>query len=64
MLADVGEDLRRRVLYMDEEVLVLDKPAGLPVQGGDGICTSLDRIAAEELCFGSTQAPRQVSAAL
>jgi len=30
-------DLRGRVLYEDERVLVLDKPAGLAVHGGSGI---------------------------
>ena len=35
-LAACGELLRQRVLHIDEELLVLDKPAGLPVQGGPG----------------------------
>ncbi|GMG83852.1 RluA family pseudouridine synthase [Paralimibaculum aggregatum] len=34
--AGEAEALRRRVLYRDEAMLVLDKPAGLAVQGGSG----------------------------
>ena len=33
-VAACGEELRRRVLYRDDDMLVVDKPAGLPVQGG------------------------------
>jgi 23S rRNA pseudouridine955/2504/2580 synthase len=32
------------VLYEDEACLVLDKPAGLPVQGGQGVGASLDKL--------------------
>ena len=35
-LARTGEALQGRVLYRDADLLVLDKPAGLAVQGGDG----------------------------
>ena len=35
------------VLYEDENLLVFNKPAGLPVQGGAGIETSLDSLLAE-----------------
>jgi 23S rRNA pseudouridine955/2504/2580 synthase len=35
-------ELRRLVLYQDEQVIVLDKPHGLPVQGGPGITRHLD----------------------
>ncbi len=34
--------LAGRVLYRDDWILVLDKPAGLPVQGGPGIVRHLD----------------------
>lgn len=34
--------LGRRVLYQDAHVIVLDKPYGLPVQGGPGITRHLD----------------------
>ena len=32
-----AEALRRRVLYQDDDVLVLDKPCGIAVHGGSGI---------------------------
>ena len=35
-------DLRAAVLYRDEQVIVLNKPPGLPVQGGPGITRHLD----------------------
>jgi len=35
------------VLFEDEKLLVLDKPAGLPVQGGTGVKASLDSLLAE-----------------
>jgi 23S rRNA pseudouridine955/2504/2580 synthase len=34
------------VLFEDEQFLVLNKPAGLPVQGGEGVGTSLDALLA------------------
>src|SRR3954447_8156602 len=37
-----AEDLRRRVLYKDDWVIALDKPAGLAVQGGSGTERHLD----------------------
>ena len=30
------EEMRERVLFMDDEVIVLDKPAGIATQGGTG----------------------------
>lgn len=39
---DAAEDLRRRVLYRDAHVLVIDKPAGLAVQGGSKMVRHLD----------------------
>ena len=36
------ESLERMVLYRDDQVLVLDKPPGLPTQGGPGITRHLD----------------------
>lgn len=40
-VAACGEVLRRRVLHLDRHMLVLDKPAGLPVQGGPGTPAAL-----------------------
>ncbi len=39
---DDARDLQRRVLYRDDDVIVLDKPFGLAVQGGPGIAKHLD----------------------
>lgn len=33
------------MLYIDAELLVLDKPAGLPVQGGPGVVVVSDQVA-------------------
>ena len=52
MLAD-------RVLYMDEEILAIDKPPGLPVQGGTGTVRHVDG-ALPGLRFGLSDAPRLV----
>src|SRR5688572_21033685 len=42
--ADAGwaKTLQKSVLYKDDDVLVIDKPAGLAVQGGSGLSTSVD----------------------
>jgi 23S rRNA pseudouridine955/2504/2580 synthase len=53
------EDLRRRVLYRDREVLVIDKPAGLAVQGGTGTEQHLDRLLGG-LAFDAAERPRLV----
>ena len=37
-----AKELQGLVLYKDEHVLVLNKPYGLPVQGGPGITRHLD----------------------
>ncbi len=34
--------LKRAVLYRDDDMIILDKPAGLAVQGGSGTATHLD----------------------
>jgi 23S rRNA pseudouridine955/2504/2580 synthase len=38
---------RIMVLYEDEQCIILNKPAGLPVQGGEGVGSSLDILLAE-----------------
>jgi 23S rRNA pseudouridine955/2504/2580 synthase len=44
-----GADVKRvTVLFENDEILILNKPAGLAVQGGKGIGISLDRLLAEE----------------
>lgn len=58
---DAGEvrDLQRRVIYQDEHVLVLNKPPGLPVQGGPGITRHLDGML-DHLRFDAAHRPRLV----
>src|SRR3954462_3085542 len=52
-------DLQRLVLYRDEHVLVLNKPYGLPVQGGPGIKRHLDGMREVLRCDGEPR-PRLV----
>jgi 23S rRNA pseudouridine955/2504/2580 synthase len=52
-------DLLSRVLYRDASVIALDKPHGLPVQGGPGIARHLDAML-DALRFGSDDRPRLV----
>jgi 23S rRNA pseudouridine955/2504/2580 synthase len=56
---DTGRDLQRLIVYRDEHLLVLDKPHGMPVQGGPGITRHLDGLL-DALRFGSTDRPRLV----
>ena len=57
-VAALAGELRGRVLLRDEELLVLDKPPGLAVQGGHNIDVSLDA-ALPLLQFGSPETPRR-----
>jgi 23S rRNA pseudouridine955/2504/2580 synthase len=50
-------ELRQRVLYRDPEVLVIDKPAGLAVQGGTATDQHLDRLL-DGLSFEAPDRPR------
>ena len=52
-------ELAGRILYRDNSLLVLDKPAGLPVQGGPGITRHLDGML-EALRLGAAERPRLV----
>lgn len=54
-----AEMIRDRVLWMDDEVLALDKPPGLAVQGGTGQRRHLDALS-EALRFGHEEKPRLV----
>ncbi|MEM1079153.1 MAG: RluA family pseudouridine synthase [Pseudomonadota bacterium] len=56
--ADV-EMLQKAVLYRDDHILALNKPAGLPVQGGSGQDRHLDGMS-EALRFGFEDPPRLV----
>lgn len=48
--------LKAAVVYEDDALLVLNKPAGLPAQAGDGQTRSLDRLLA--LKYGAEAAPK------
>lgn len=54
-----ADDLRSRVIYTDDDVLIIDKPAGLSVQGGSGVSEHLDGYL-DELRFGVGERPRLV----
>ncbi|MDP7650976.1 MAG: RluA family pseudouridine synthase [Rhodospirillales bacterium] len=54
-----AEALRERVLYRDAHVLVLNKPAGLAVQGGSGTHRHLDAML-DALTFDAKERPRLV----
>ncbi|HXQ52838.1 MAG TPA: RluA family pseudouridine synthase [Stellaceae bacterium] len=51
--------LLRAVLHRDDQVIVIDKPAGLAVQGGSGMDRHLDGLL-EALRFGAPERPRLV----
>lgn len=51
--------LQDRVLYRDDEVLAIDKPAGLAVQGGSGVSRHLDGML-PALQFDAAEPPRLV----
>jgi 23S rRNA pseudouridine955/2504/2580 synthase len=53
------ESLRARVLYRDDDLIAIDKPAGLAVQGGSGQRRHLDALAAA-LQFEAPEPPRLV----
>lgn len=50
-------DLRDRILFRNEDLIVIDKPAGLPVQGGSGVTRHVDG-ALDSLATSSTDRPR------
>ena len=51
------QHLKASVLHKDNDMLIINKPAGLPVQGGDAIRVSLDSLL-PQLSFGSAERPR------
>ena len=53
------DELRGWVLYRDDDVIVIDKPAGLAVQGGTKTARHLDAML-DGLRFGSEHRPRLV----
>ncbi len=54
-----AERLRAAVLYRDDDVIALNKPPGLAVQGGSNITHHLDALV-EALRFGAADRPRLV----
>lgn len=54
-----ARDLKARVLHRDDEVIVIDKPAGLAVQGGSGTRRHIDAML-DALRFGADDRPRLV----
>jgi len=52
-------ELRSRVLHMDDDVIALDKPSGLAVQGGSGVTRHLDAML-DALRFDAPERPRLV----
>jgi 23S rRNA pseudouridine955/2504/2580 synthase len=55
----VAKETRDLVIHRDEQVIVLNKPHGLPVQGGPGITRHLDGLL-DALRFGAPDRPRLV----
>ena len=57
--ANDQREMERMVVYRDDQVIVLNKPAGLPVQGGPGIVRHVDGML-DALRFESGHRPRLV----
>ena len=57
--AQAQRELERLVLFRDDALIVLNKPSGLPTQGGPGITKHLDGML-DALRFGSPHRPRLV----
>lgn len=57
--AAVLRDLHDRILHRDDDVLVIDKPAGLATQGGAGVLIHLDGML-DGLRFEAEERPRLV----
>lgn len=53
------KELEQMVLYSDDSVIILNKPAGLPVQGGSGIAVHVDGML-DALQDGLSERPRLV----
>ncbi|HCD16265.1 MAG TPA: RluA family pseudouridine synthase, partial [Rhodobiaceae bacterium] len=53
------EGLRASIIHRDQDLLVLNKPSGLAVQGGSKTNQHLDGVL-PELAFGAPEAPRLV----
>ena len=59
-ISDADRDLiRNAVIHRDDDIIVLNKPPGLPTQGGSGQTRHIDGMA-EALRFGLDEKPRLV----
>lgn len=58
--ADAIRDLEKAILYEDDEIIVINKPAGLAVQGGTGQSKSVDSILAGRAIARKEGRPRLV----
>lgn len=56
---ETGAELIESVIYRDDEMIAINKPAGLAVQGGSGTTKHIDG-ALDSLRFGSSERPRLV----
>jgi 23S rRNA pseudouridine955/2504/2580 synthase len=56
---EVVADVKRRILYQDDDVIIINKASGLPVQGGRGIAVHVDGLL-DELRFGLDDRPKLV----
>ena len=54
-----AKKLKARILHKDEDIIVINKPSGLAVQGGSRLNNNLDDML-EALCFGEKEKPRLV----
>jgi 23S rRNA pseudouridine955/2504/2580 synthase len=54
-----ANEIQKWVIYKDKDIIIVNKPAGLAVQGGSKITRSLDGML-DGLRFGSTDRPRLV----
>lgn len=57
--ARIGDELKSRILYMDDDIIAIDKPYGLAVQGGSGTRSHIDG-ALDRLKMGAGERPRLV----
>lgn len=55
----LGDELKERILYIDDEVIAIDKPHGLAVQGGSRTATHIDG-ALDRLKLGAKERPKLV----
>ncbi len=55
----VADELKNRILFQDDDVLAIDKPAGLAVQGGSRTKTHIDAVL-DRLRLGAKERPRLV----